>query len=216
MTMDLLVAVGNNTEPGSRTRQKALKVFKRMAKLVGIEGTERLDEIRTPYEPTPREIPSDEEILSLLSGIDPQHRWAWPTWALVTYGCRPCEIFSLKENGNGTAEVLTVKRKVKLPTWRTALAMPLCEPLAERSLPWEVKTPKEYDSKESKRHVDMWQRWLGRQASGWQLYNLRHAWAIRSIRKNLNASGCAKCMGHSLDQHHRTYHPISLKVMSRR
>lgn len=41
MTMDLLVAVGNNTEPVSRTHQEALKVFKRMAKLVGIEGTER-------------------------------------------------------------------------------------------------------------------------------------------------------------------------------
>ena len=68
-----------------------------------------------------------------------------------------------------------------------------------------MKTPKAYDSKEAKRQLDSCQGWLGRQVSGWALYNLRHAWAIRSIRKILNASGCAKFMGHSLDQHHRTY-----------
>ena len=206
LTMDLLVEVGNATEPGSRTRVEALKTFKRMAKLVGVDGTERLDEIRTPYEPAPRDIPSDEEIRELLLRIDRNHKWAWPTWALATYGCRPCETFSLKENGTGTAECLTVKRKVKLLTWRTALALPLLEEFGSRSVPWDVKTPKAYDSKEAKRQLDSWQGWLGRQASGWALYNLRHAWAIRSIRKNLNASGCAKCMGHSLDQHHRTYH----------
>ena len=206
LTMDLMVAVGNSTEPGSRTRVEALKTFKRMAKLVGITGTERLDEIRTPYEPAPRDIPSDEAIAAFLLNLDRDHRWAWPTWALSTYGCRPCETFSLRENGDGTAQCLTVKRKVKLPTWRTALAIPLLDEFCARSVPWDVKAPKEYDSKEAKRLLDQWQGWLSRQAPGWQLYNLRHAWAIRSIRKGLNASGCAKTMGHSLDVHSRTYH----------
>ena len=36
LTMDLMVATANNTEPGSRTRLEFLKVSKRMAKLVGI------------------------------------------------------------------------------------------------------------------------------------------------------------------------------------
>ena len=36
-----------------------------------------------------------------------------------------------------------------------------------------------------------------------QLYKIRHAWAVQSIRKNLNASLAAKTMGHSLDIYHQ-------------
>ena len=43
MTMDLLVAVGEQQEPGTRTRQEFLKVAKRLAGLVGIDDTDRLD-----------------------------------------------------------------------------------------------------------------------------------------------------------------------------
>ena len=42
-------------------------------------------------------------------------------------------------------------------------------------------------------------------SGGIQLFDLRHCWAIRSIRRNLNASLAAKTMGHPLDVHHRTY-----------
>ena len=77
-----MVAVGNNTETESRTRVEELKTIKRMAKLVGITRIERLDEIRTPYEPAPRDIPSDETIAAVLLNLDRDHRWAWPTWAI--------------------------------------------------------------------------------------------------------------------------------------
>jgi integrase len=206
LTMDLLVAVGEQQEPGSRTRQEFLKIAKRMAKLVGLDGTAQLDEIRTPYEPAPREVPDDQELLELLNQIPREHRWAWPTWALSTYGCRPCETFSIRPQADGTCEVLTVKRKGKLPTWRTGLAIPLIKDYGSRSVPWDVPAPKDYCSKEAKRQLDMWQGWLGRQQKGLTLYSLRHAWAIRTIKKGLNASLAAKCMGHSLDVHHRTYH----------
>jgi len=58
LTMDLLVAVASTTAPGSRSRLEACKVFKRLAKLVGVPDTERLDAIRTPYEPGQRDLPS--------------------------------------------------------------------------------------------------------------------------------------------------------------
>ena len=61
LTMDLLVAVGDQQTPGSRTRQEPLKVFKRLADLMGVDGTERLDAIKTPYEPGVPEEPSDEK-----------------------------------------------------------------------------------------------------------------------------------------------------------
>ena len=107
LTMDLLVAIGDQQQPGSRTRQEFLKVAKRLALLVGIEGTDRLDALRTPYEPGVREVPSDEEIVDFMGENDPTSIWVWATWALATYGCRPSETFSLVENGDGTARVLT-------------------------------------------------------------------------------------------------------------
>ena len=116
LTMDLMVATANNTEPGSRTRLEFLKVSKRMAKLVGITGTDRLDALRTPYEPEVRDVPADKTIDSLLERVGEDPTWGWCTWALATYGCRPAEVFSLRPADDGTAQVLTIKRKGKLPT----------------------------------------------------------------------------------------------------
>ena len=211
LSMDLLVAVGDQQEPGSRTRQESLKVFKRLAKLVGLEGTDRLDALRTTYEPSSRTIPTDEQLKTLLEAMDPNHRWAWPLWALVNFGCRPAEVFSLTLNGDKTAEVLTVKRKDRAPTWRTALQLKVSDLELERSVPWDVTAPDKYDSLEARRLNQNWGKWLNGKwskgiAPGLQLYDIRHAWAVRSIRKNLNASLCARCMGHSLDTHSRTYH----------
>lgn len=47
LTMDLLGAVGKQQEPGTRTRQECLKVAKRLAVLVGIDGTGRLDALHS-------------------------------------------------------------------------------------------------------------------------------------------------------------------------
>lgn len=209
ITTDLLVAVASTTETGSRTRLESCKVFKRLGKLAGLEQLERLDELRskTQYKPERRELPTDRELVKLLDEIPPDHQWAWPTWALATFGCRPSEVFSLKAQPEGIADVLTIKLKNQHPEWRTALALPLgteMEPPDNRV--WRVKKPAEYDSLEAKRLTGNWGKWLKAQAPGLQLYDLRHAWAIRSIHRNVNPSLAAKCMGHSLAVHSGTYH----------
>ena len=206
LTMDLLVAVASTTTPGSRSRLEACKVYKRLAKLVGVPDTERLDAIRTPYEPGQRDLPSDAELATLLQRLDPKHKYSWITWALVTYGCRPSEVFSLRPAEDGTARVLTVKRKGKPPIWRTAMALPLAPELCPRSVPWEVTAPAQYDSLEAKRVTGAWGKWLVSQAPGMQLYDFRHSWAIRSIRESVPTGLAARCMGHDIAVHTRTYH----------
>ena len=143
----------------------------------------------------------------------------------MTYGCRPSEVFSLRPEPNGTAQGLTIKQKGKAPKWRTALELPVSYPrdeddnfspplipltydtkLRPRSVPWEVNFPSEYDSATVKLHTDKWASWLRRNHKTFQLYDFRHAWAIRSIKKNLSASLAAKCMGHDVTTHHRAYH----------
>ncbi len=209
LTTPLLLATANATAVGSRTRLEVCKVYKRLGKLVGLEGLDQLDELRsaTQYKPERRELPTDEELLKLLLELPPDHHWSWPTWALVTFGCRPSEVFSLRPAGDGTAQVLTIKVKNQLPEWRTALAIPVGQkepPADHRS--WLVMKPGEYDSATAKRLTGAWGKWISARAPGMQLYDLRHAWAIRSIMRNINPSLAAKCMGHSLAVHHSTYH----------
>ncbi len=206
LTTELLLAVAAATPAGSRTRLEACKVYKRLGKVVGLAGLEQLDELRTPYEPKERELPTDDQLVELLQQVGDHPRYGWITWAAVTYGCRPSEVFSLQPAGDGTARVLTIKRKGKLPAWRTALALQLTPPPGPRSVPLDVSTPAHYDSLEAKQVCEYWQKWIKKRVEGLQLYDLRHCWAIRSIRKSLNASLAAKCMGHSLAVHHNTYH----------
>jgi hypothetical protein len=206
LTMDLLVAHAQRTTPGSRSRLEVCKVFKRLAILVGLSGVDRLDALKTPYEPGQRELPSEQELKDLLERMDPVHKFSWITWALVTYGCRPSEVFSLSPSEDGTARVLTVKRKGKPPVWRTAMALPITSAPSSRSTPWEITSPAQYDSLEAKRITSAWGKWLNRQSPGLQLYDIRHGWAIRSIRESIPTGLAAKCMGHDIGVHTKTYH----------
>lgn len=69
LTTDLLVAVANTTAVGSRSRLESCKVLKRPGKLVGLEGVEQLDAIRTPYEPAERDLPGDDLMEELVKNI---------------------------------------------------------------------------------------------------------------------------------------------------
>ena len=134
----------------------------------------------------------------------------WATAALAAYGCRPAEVFSLFPGDDGTASVLTVTRKGKQPTWRTALALLQSWPeefgLGSIRRPWDCRKP-DAATVRLRRLVEQWGRWLRRKRHGIQLYDLRHACAVSSIRFNLNASLAAKCLGHSVSVHHETCHP---------
>jgi len=207
LTLALMLSVADATPAGSRTRLEACKVFKRLGRLAKLDGVEQLDELRTSYSPQKRRIPEDGELLKLLEQLPANHHWSWPTWALVTFGCRPAEVFSLKPDADGTAQVLSVKQKKMRPVERTALALPVGdveEPKDNRS--WRYDSPAEYDSFEAKRLTGAWGKWLGARTGGIQLYDLRHAWALRSIRRNINPSLAAETMGHSLEVHNTTYH----------
>ena len=79
--MNLLMAIGEQQEPGSRTRLESLKVSKRLAKLMKIEGAKRLDELKTHYEPGVRDLPNELDVAGFLAVIDTASKLFWPTWA---------------------------------------------------------------------------------------------------------------------------------------
>ena len=211
LTIDLLVAVAEaKTAAGTRSRLESCKVFKRLGKLAGLTELEKLDEIRPKkYKPQKRDIPDEEHLIELAETLRNDKRWGWCTAAMLVYGCRPSEVFSLQPNKDGTAKVLTLNKKDQIE-WRTALALPyeLVESLDLYDIQrdWEF-TKRSYDSAEAKRQTDMWGGWLSRNCGhmALQLYDIRHAWCIRSIRANIQTGLAAKCMGHDITTHMRTY-----------
>ena len=86
------------------------------------------------------------------------------------------------------------------------MALPVIDKWGERSVPWDVKSPAQYDSLEAKRITGAWGKWLTNQVPGLQLYDVRHSWAIRSIRESVPTGLAARCMGHDIAVHTRTYH----------
>ena len=98
LTMDLLVATANNTEAGSRTRLESCKVLKRLAKLVGLTGTDRLDALRTPYEPEVRDVPGSDAVEALVEQVidHPSGDGALGLWLPTGVGLPKCSVFALR------------------------------------------------------------------------------------------------------------------------
>ncbi len=109
-----------------------------------------------------------------------------------------------------TAKALTLNKTTEIK-FRTALALPaeLLEPLQIFDLQRDCEFLKEEDSDlyEAKRQKDMWGSWLKRNSGhlDLELYDLRHAWAIRSIRTNVHTGTASKTMGHDIGVHVRAY-----------
>lgn len=220
-TLDTLLRTITTTEPGTRTRQECCKVLKRLARHLGLPGNlERISQLQGSYAPAERQIPEDATIVALLDAIRPT-KWGWCYAALATFGCRPAEIPSLVLHDDGTAQVLTIKRRNRAPAVRTCFALPRAwldrYALGELSIPGETRwtQPEEYDSARAKRFVDAWRHsrrakdiapLFARLLPEFDLYDLRHRWAIRSIEAGKPLTLCARALGHSAAVHEQTYH----------
>ena len=220
-TLSTLLRIAASTPPGSRTRLECCKVYKRLAKQQRLDGNlEELSALKGAYEPAPRTIPEDATITALLDALRPT-KWGWCYAALATYGCRPAEVPSLQPHTDGTADCLTIKRRNRAPLLRTCFAHPrawidryeLRTVLIPDSTRW--LRPEDYDSAAAKRFVDAWRhsrrsrevrQIIESHIPEFDLYDLRHRWAIRSIEDGKRLTLCARAMGHSATVHEQTYH----------
>ena len=218
MTMTRTIA---STTPGTRTRLESCKVLKRLARYLEFPGDlKEITRLQGNYEPASRQIPEDDAITNLLEALRPT-KWGWCYAALATYGCRPAEIPSLVPNEDGTAQCLTIKRRNKAPAIRTCFALPrdwlTRFNLLDVDIPAETRWTHsdECDSRLGKKFVDAWRHnrrsgemtaLIAEHLPEFDLYDLRHRWAIRSIEAGKPMTLCARAMGHSAAVHEQTYH----------
>ena len=215
LTTDYLASMiieGSKSPDGTtmnNTKKKLKQYYKRLGNLVGLPDIKNLDKIEVVYQPPTRNAPDMKDLLDLAVEAISHDRYGWLTACMIIYGCRPSEALSLIPNPNGTAKVLTIKKKKGLPTWRTTMAIPKDYPeklnLFQISRPIEFKNPSDFDPIASKRITDQWGRWIKKYDPELQLYDLRHSWARRSIIEGVPSGLASKCLGHSIGIFEKTY-----------
>ena len=214
LTVDLLVEVAKTTSPGSKPRHEFCQKAKAIAKFADLPGIKKLEKVHTKYAAKVPKLPTDEELFAFAEKHRHDGRFGWCFAALVVYGCRVSEVYSLVPSSDGkTASVLTLKQKGFDPKPRTAIALPFG--LVERldllnvEKPFEINAAEGYDSDAAKSQTDMFNKWLQKRWKGSTKLsnkNVRHSWCIRSITEpKFSDALAARSAGHSVALHTSTY-----------
>ena len=209
--VEAVYATARATEDNSRSRQVCCTALSALAKFLSVElpidlkslwGSYGLSQMRT------RTLPSDELIAAAWERI-PNPGWQFVYAVMATYGLRNHEVFFCDYSGllqgqpEANIRVLdTTKtgshdvwpfypewvdhfnlRSIQLPTIQTDLSQTTLQRIGQRV----TAQFRRYDLPFSP-------------------YNLRHAWAVRTIHFGLADTVAARMMGHSVAVHTRTYH----------
>ncbi|PSB28292.1 integrase [Stenomitos frigidus] len=209
--VEVLYATVRATEDNSRSRQVCCTALGALAKFLSVElpidlkslwGSYGLSQMRA------RTLPSDALIASTWESI-PNPGWQFVYAVMATYGLRNHEVFFcdysalLQGKPEATIRVLNTSktgshdvwpfypewvdhfnlRSIQLPAIQTDLTQTTLQRIGQRV----TSQFRRYDLPFSP-------------------YNLRHAWAVRTIHFGLADTVAARMMGHSVAVHNRTYH----------
>jgi len=203
LTVHALTTVMLATTPDTRTRRRAciaLGALAKFAKLTDFDVKPYIGCYSSKLA-APRNLPDDKLIKSALSQID-NPSWRWVYGMLACYGLRPHEVFwvdtTMLRAGNTVVSVLDGKTGFRRVypfylEWFDAFKLN------------EVCMPKVTGKNNS--DLGSRVRWAFRRAEiPFAPYDLRHAWAIRTLMFDMNISIAAKQMGHSVQVHSDIYH----------
>lgn len=148
----------------------------------------------TRAELTPRDIPSDDELLCYWSQIKLPH-WRWMFGMVMTYGIRPHEITDCKLRADGALDISDDTKTGRRESW--ACPDEWVEELNLR----QITVPTQAKTQVSRACND----YIRDQGIPIPLYAIRHAYAIRLLNHGISADVGAKLMGHSPQIHTTTY-----------
>ncbi len=200
LTPDLLKNHALKIPPDTHARLRFCMAATALARVAGIEID--LKPYRGSYSSAKvkrRDVPDDQLIQRVYFQItNPQWRWIYAV--LATYGLRPHEAFRLGEFLGTIAQVgentKTGYRKVWpcYPEWFDLFDC------------GNVNPPQLNLERENSVIGTGVSRWFARNGIPFLPYDLRHAWAIRTLEFGLDITLAAQQMGHSVQIHSNTYH----------
>lgn len=203
LTPQLAFQLISSTHPDSRIRKRTCIALGALCKFAKVNFDP------SPYAgkygiatTTERRIPTDDEIVARFGEI-PHGGWRWVYGMLATYGLRNHEVFRLdfKQIANGTQIITVLRGKTG-----SRMVFPIYPEWWELFNLQAVELPK----LNLKRTNDQLGHQVTSQFSRYGIpftpYDLRHAWAVRSLIFGLDSTMAAQQMGHSLAVHTKLYH----------
>lgn len=202
LTATLLHQLVIATPPNTKSRRRACMVAQQLAKFARLNYDPRPYQGRyTPRKPQPRDIPTDEQIVAFWKSLE-NPGWRFILGLIATYGLRPHEAFLVDfeqlRKGDRVLWVLrgkTGQRRVWAfhPEWFEQFN------LSSPVLPG-VDLTRSHDQIGHSATRHFWEL-----KSPFRLYDLRHAWAIRTLEYGLEDALSARQMGHSVEVHCEIY-----------
>lgn len=196
--------------PESRSRQVCCTALGAFSQFLGLELPFELKELWGTYNHTQaqaRELPTDELILATWERI-PNPTWRFVYGIMATYGLRNHEVFFCDYSALAEARDVTIR---VLPTTKTGMheVWPFYPEWVEQFQLRQVCLPAIATDLTQTTLQRIGQRVTSqfrRYGLPFSPYDLRHAWAVRTIHVGLPDTVAARMMGHSVAVHTRTYH----------
>lgn len=199
LTAELLRGFIEQSPPDTRTRKRLVDCYSRLAKFAGLEVD--FSPLRGSYSSASevREVPPDSLIAEWWGKI-PNPRWQLAYGLMAAYGLRNHELFHLDFS---KMPVLLVLDGTKTDFHRVWPLYPEWVDL------WGLGSGGELPECSGPNNSALGHRVtlaFRRYGVPFKPYDLRHAWAVRSLEFGLPVELASQQMGHSVDVHCRTYH----------
>ncbi|WP_304608006.1 site-specific integrase [Leptolyngbya sp. NIES-2104] len=197
------------TKNHSRSRQLCCTTLSAFAEFLNLALPKDLKTLSGRYgasQTQMRQLPSDDEILAIWATI-PNSAWQFVYGMMATFGLRNHEVFycnlSGLNKGETSIEVLPTTKTGSHQVWAFHPEWIEAFNLRDVQLPSvETDLSKTTLQQVGKRVTTQFHRY----ELPFSPYDLRHAWAVRTIHIGLSDTVAAKMMGHSVLVHTRTYH----------
>ena len=211
----LLLEILLTYKENSRSRQQCGIALSALARHLNLELPENWKRLQSGYginESNFRVLPSDEEIINSFKLI-PNPKWRFVFGLMATYGLRNHEVFfsdlsCLKKDGDKILRVFPNTKTGEHQVWpfhpEWVGLFELDKSTNTSDLLPSIKTDLKHTTLQ---HIG---RRVSEQFKRYKIsftpYDLRHAWAVRTILIGLQNTVAAKMMGHSVSIHTKTYH----------
>ena len=209
---EAIYATVQDSRPNSRSRQICCTALQSFADFLHLELPRPLKTYWGSYNASrtqARDLPSDAEIVAAFEQI-PNLGWQFVYGVMATYGLRNHEVFfcdysalSAGRQAEAMIEVLPVTKTGSHSVW------PFYPEWVEQFKLRELRLPPlttDLNQTTLRRIGQLVNGQFRRYQIPFSPYDLRHAWAVRTIHFGLPDTVAARMMGHSVAIHNRTYH----------
>jgi integrase len=206
---EAIYATVQATDRHSRSRQVCCTALVALAEFLKVELPKDMKELWGKYSPNHtqmRSLPTDEQIVEVFHQIK-NPAWQFVYGIMATYGLRNHEVFfcdySALAHGSNMIEVLNTTKTGNHEVWAFYPEWVERFELRQGKLP-DVGT--DLSKTTLQRVGQLVTNQFRRYKIPFSPYDLRHAWAVRTIHFGLPDTVAARMMGHSVAIHTRTYH----------